>query len=101
MRENVVDLLAWYVPPEAPPIPKNYLQCSICENTSNRSRVSISPSLPSSTAVPSVYAVIAGRSSPRCHQKRKNLAMQCPEENMTEILTRNMRYRTRIYFRNA
>ncbi|KAG6956184.1 hypothetical protein JG687_00010759 [Phytophthora cactorum] len=71
------------------------------KSTSNRSRVSISPSLPSSTAVPSVYAVIAGRSSPRCHQKRKNLAMQCPEENMTEILTRNMRYRTRIYFRNA
>ncbi|KAG3099096.1 hypothetical protein PI124_g7066 [Phytophthora idaei] len=31
VRENVVDLLAWYVPPEAPPIPKNYLQCSICE----------------------------------------------------------------------
>ncbi|ETP38637.1 hypothetical protein F442_13822 [Phytophthora nicotianae P10297] len=31
VRTNVVDLLAWYVPPEAPPIPKNYLQCSICE----------------------------------------------------------------------
>ncbi|KAG7387340.1 hypothetical protein PHYPSEUDO_014434 [Phytophthora pseudosyringae] len=30
VRANVVDLLAWYVPPEAPPIPKNYLQCSIC-----------------------------------------------------------------------
>uniref|UniRef100_H3HC42 Vms1-associating treble clef domain-containing protein n=1 Tax=Phytophthora ramorum TaxID=164328 RepID=H3HC42_PHYRM len=29
---NVVDLLAWYVAPEAPPIPKNYLQCSICGN---------------------------------------------------------------------
>lgn len=32
VRANVVNLLAWYVPPEAPPIPKNYLQCSICEN---------------------------------------------------------------------
>ncbi|OWZ04651.1 hypothetical protein PHMEG_00023408 [Phytophthora megakarya] len=32
VRANVVDLLAWYVPPEAPPIPKNYLQCSICSN---------------------------------------------------------------------
>uniref|UniRef100_M4BHP8 Vms1-associating treble clef domain-containing protein n=1 Tax=Hyaloperonospora arabidopsidis (strain Emoy2) TaxID=559515 RepID=M4BHP8_HYAAE len=30
VRTNAVDLLAWYVPPEAPPIPKNYLQCSIC-----------------------------------------------------------------------
>ncbi|KAF4142537.1 Vms1-associating treble clef domain-containing protein [Phytophthora infestans] len=32
VRSNVVDLLAWYEPPEAPPIPKNYLQCSICAN---------------------------------------------------------------------
>ncbi|KAK1940711.1 Phosphotriesterase-related protein [Phytophthora citrophthora] len=32
VRGNVVRLLAWYVPPEAPPIPKNYLQCSICSN---------------------------------------------------------------------
>ncbi|POM69213.1 Zinc ion binding protein [Phytophthora palmivora] len=32
VRANVVNLLAWYVPPEAPPIPKNYLQCSICSN---------------------------------------------------------------------
>ena len=32
VRTNVVDLLAWYVPPEAPPLPKNYLQCSICGN---------------------------------------------------------------------
>ncbi|RLN68057.1 hypothetical protein BBJ29_007032 [Phytophthora kernoviae] len=32
VRGNVVELLAWYEPPEAPPIPKNYLQCSICSN---------------------------------------------------------------------
>ncbi|KAE9023631.1 hypothetical protein PR003_g4939 [Phytophthora rubi] len=32
VRTNVVSLLAWYIPPEAPPIPKNYLQCSICAN---------------------------------------------------------------------
>ncbi|RLN58802.1 hypothetical protein BBJ28_00004416 [Nothophytophthora sp. Chile5] len=32
VRGNAVDLLAWYVPPEAPPIPKNYLQCTICGN---------------------------------------------------------------------
>uniref|UniRef100_A0AAV1UV95 Vms1-associating treble clef domain-containing protein n=1 Tax=Peronospora matthiolae TaxID=2874970 RepID=A0AAV1UV95_9STRA len=32
VRTNTVDLLAWYVPPEAPPLPKNYLQCSICGN---------------------------------------------------------------------
>ncbi|TDH72154.1 hypothetical protein CCR75_000771 [Bremia lactucae] len=31
VRGNVVKLWAWYVPPEVPPIPKNYLQCSICE----------------------------------------------------------------------
>ncbi|CAH0480094.1 unnamed protein product [Peronospora belbahrii] len=24
--------ISWYVPPEAPPIPKKYLQCSICSN---------------------------------------------------------------------
>eukprot|EP00644_Phytophthora_capsici_P007825 jgi/Phyca11/126439/e_gw1.63.73.1 len=32
VRGNVARLLAWYIPPEAPPIPKNYLQCSICSN---------------------------------------------------------------------
>ncbi|CAI5741568.1 unnamed protein product [Peronospora destructor] len=32
VRTNVVDLLAWYVSPEAPPIPKNYQECSICSN---------------------------------------------------------------------
>ncbi|RMX67389.1 hypothetical protein DD238_000779 [Peronospora effusa] len=32
VRTNVVDLLAWYVSPEEPPIPKNYQKCSICSN---------------------------------------------------------------------
>ncbi|KAG6621276.1 Phosphotriesterase-related protein [Phytophthora cinnamomi] len=32
VHANIVNLLAWYVPPDAPPIPKNYLQCSICGN---------------------------------------------------------------------
>jgi hypothetical protein len=32
VRHNAVSLLSWYVAPKAPPIPKNYLQCSICGN---------------------------------------------------------------------
>ncbi|GMF12926.1 unnamed protein product [Phytophthora lilii] len=32
VRGNAVNLLAWFVAPDAPPIPKNYLQCSICGN---------------------------------------------------------------------
>lgn len=31
--QNVVDLLAWYVPPVAAPLPKEYLQCSVCTNS--------------------------------------------------------------------